>query len=200
MRTRLAVAVALVVSVAAVGVVAVDLGLVGDDPAPDPGPTGSPTDADPATSAAGTETGTGTATGTATPTGPTVTVTDENGTRLAVVSVRVADTRSERYTGLSNTETLADGEGMLFVHPSNGHFAYVMRDMDFPLDIVFVAANGTITTIHHAPLPPEGASGGDLTRYRGFGRYVLEVPMGYTNRTGISVGDRVTVPGEYASQ
>ncbi len=70
----------------------------------------------------------------------------------------------------------------MFVHDSSGTYAYVMRDMDFPLDIVFVAENGTITRIHHAELAPEGTSESDLTRYRGTGKYVLELPYGYTNR------------------
>lgn len=127
----------------------------------------------------------------------TVTVRDEDGTRLATVRVRIADTWTERHEGLSGAESLDDGEGMLFVHDKSGTRAYVMRDMAFPLDIVFIGADGTITTVHHAPLPPEGTPNNELTRYRGRGKYVLEVPYGYTNRTGIGVGDRVVVPPGY---
>ncbi|WP_129114533.1 DUF192 domain-containing protein [Halegenticoccus tardaugens] len=124
----------------------------------------------------------------------TVTVVDdEDGTKLATVEVRVADTPQKRYTGLSDTASLDDGEGMLFVHPAEGDHAYVMRDMAFPLDIVFVDADGTITRIHHAPLPSEGTDESDLKRYEGRGKYVLEVPYGYTNRTGVDAGDRVTI-------
>jgi uncharacterized membrane protein (UPF0127 family) len=128
---------------------------------------------------------------------PTVTVRDEDGSRLATVKVRVADTTVERYEGLSGTEPLADGEGMLFVHPSADTYGYVMRDMNYPLDIVFVAADGRVTTVHHAPLPPPDTPNRNLTRYTGRGKYVLEVPYGYTNRTGIEVGDRVVVPDRY---
>lgn len=120
----------------------------------------------------------------------TVTV-GEDGTNdtLATVNVRVADTFEKRYTGLSNTESLDDDEGMLFVHDSEGQHAYVMRDMNFSLDIVFIDANGTITAIHHARLPDD--PDGQLTRYEGRGKYVLEVPHNYTIRHGIRVGDRV---------
>ena len=111
------------------------------------------------------------------------------------VDVRVADSYEKRYTGLSDTESLDADEGMLFVHDETGEHAYVMREMAFPLDIVFVDANGTITRIHHAELPPEGASGDDLTRYRGTGKYVLEVPYGYTNETCIEEGDTVRIDG-----
>jgi len=122
----------------------------------------------------------------------TVELIDANGTQLATVDVWVADTLPKRYTGLSDTTALEPGQGMLFVHGSEGERSYVMRDMAFPLDIVFVAADGTITTIHHAPVH-DGS--GDLKQYSGRAKYVLEVPMGYTNRTGVEVGDRVRIEG-----
>jgi uncharacterized membrane protein (UPF0127 family) len=119
----------------------------------------------------------------------TVELVDEDGTRLATVDAWVADTWMKRYTGLSDTGALRPGQGMLFVHDEEATHGYVMRNMDFPLDMVFVASDGTITTIHHAPLE----SGGDLTEYSGRAKYVLEVPMGYTNETGVEVGDGVRI-------
>jgi uncharacterized membrane protein (UPF0127 family) len=128
----------------------------------------------------------------------TVTVVDDGG-ELATVEVRVADTFQKRYLGLSDTDSLDRGEGMLFVHDSAGQYSYVMRDMDFPLDIVFIAPNGTITTIHHAPLEPD-TSEDDLTPYRGYGKYVLEVPYGYTNETGIETGHHVRIEGRWGPE
>jgi hypothetical protein len=120
----------------------------------------------------------------------TVELVDANGTRLATVEAWVADTWRKRYTGLSDTTELEPGEGMLFVHETEGTHSYVMRKMDFPLDMVFVAEDGTITTIHHAPLPADGE---DLVQYSGRAKYVLELPMGYTDDVGVEVGDRVRV-------
>jgi uncharacterized membrane protein (UPF0127 family) len=123
----------------------------------------------------------------------TVTAVDAgSGEDLATVQVRIADTQQKRYTGLSDTDSLGANEGMLFVHDAEGEYAYVMREMAFPLDIVFVDANGTVTGIHHAELPAEGTT--DLTRYPGRGKYVLEVPYGYTDDNGIEVGDRLRIP------
>lgn len=127
----------------------------------------------------------------------TVTVADETDNRtLATVDARIADTRQKRYTGLSETESLGEDEGMLFIHDDEDEYAYVMREMAFPIDIVFVGENGTITRIHHADRPPEGTSGDELTKYRGTGKYVLELPYGYTNRTCIDEGDRIHI-GDY---
>ena len=117
-----------------------------------------------------------------------VTVADENGTDLATVDVRIADTFEKRYTGLSDTDSLAPDEGMLFVHDTEEEHSYVMRGMDFPIDIIFVDGNGTIVQITHASV--DGAN----APYSARAKYVLEVNRGWANRTGVSVGDRVEIP------
>lgn len=125
----------------------------------------------------------------------TVTVVDEDGTELGTVRVRVADTRPKRYTGLSDTESLSEDEGMLFVFDEEARRTFVMREMDFPIDIVFVGANRTVTRIHHAPLPPPNASESDPGPYRGTGRFVLEVNRGWTTRHDVTTGDRIRIRG-----
>jgi hypothetical protein len=86
----------------------------------------------------------------------TVKITDnKTGNQLERVSVRIADTPQKRYTGLSNTESLAEDEGMLFIHDSEDRYGYVMRDMSFPIDIIFIDATGTITRIYHAKVPTD---------------------------------------------
>jgi uncharacterized membrane protein (UPF0127 family) len=118
-------------------------------------------------------------------------VDGETGASLATVEARVADGFVKRYVGLSATDELDEGEGMLFVHGDADERAYVMREMAFGLDIVFVASNGTVTTIHEAE--PESRP---LTRYRGTGRYVLEVPRGWSERNGVEPGDRIRIDRE----
>jgi hypothetical protein len=124
----------------------------------------------------------------------TVTIEDENGTQLGTVDVRISDTPRKRWVGLSNTTELPNGTGMLFVHEDEARRSYVMRRMDFPIDIVFVDANGTITAIHHAETEPNSQD--DLTQYGGTGRFVLEVPYHWTTRQGIETGDHLRIPPE----
>jgi uncharacterized membrane protein (UPF0127 family) len=127
------------------------------------------------------------------PTQPTVTLRDRTGTVLGTVSVTIADTAQERFTGLSETASLGPNEGMLFVYEFEGQRTFVMRNMSYPLDIIFVAPNGTITTIHHAETEPNTPNS-ELTGYSGSAQYVLEVNRGYTNETGVDEGDIVEVP------
>jgi hypothetical protein len=116
-----------------------------------------------------------------------------DGDRLvATVAVEVADTRQQRYRGLSGTERLENGTGMLFVHDREQRRAFVMRDMNYGLDMLFVGADRRINAIRHAPPPGPGEDGNDIRR-TGRAMWVLEVPRGFANATGISAGDRIEI-------
>lgn len=119
----------------------------------------------------------------------TVGLQSANGTNLGTVDVRIADTSAKRQIGLSRTDRLDNGTGMLFVHDSGGEKSYVMRNMSVGLDIIFINSNGTVTEIHSARPPPD-----DNPPYSGRGRYVLEVPRGWAAQVGLATGDRVFVP------
>ncbi|AHF98474.1 hypothetical protein HALLA_06060 [Halostagnicola larsenii XH-48] len=125
----------------------------------------------------------------------TVTINDANGEPRATVDAEVADTWSERYTGLSDHESLEGDEGMLFVHDGEGERTYVMRDMDFDIDIIFIDGDGEVTEIREARAPEADENGNNL-EYSGRAKWVLEVPSGYADEHGIDAGDDVSI--EYA--
>ena len=121
-----------------------------------------------------------------------VRVLDDGGEPKATIDAEVADTPGERYTGLSNHDSLAPDEGMLFVHGSEDERTYVMRDMDFGIDILFIDADREITTIHSAPEPGPDEDG-ENQEYSGDAQWVLEVPIGYADENGIEPGDEVEI-------
>jgi len=123
-----------------------------------------------------------------------VTAYDANGTRLGAVEVRIAESFQQKYTGLSDTESLPEDEGMLFPYPQEDERTFVMRGMSFGIDIVYIDSEGRVTEIHHAPEPPEGEDGSQY-EYPGCGQYVLEVNYGWTTRNGVDVGDRFVIEG-----
>jgi len=117
-----------------------------------------------------------------------VTVETPDGTPLGSVTAAIADTADLRYLGLSDTDSMPDDRGMLFVFESVGDHTFVMREMDFGLDIVYADSEGVITRIHHAPEPGPDEDG-EQQRYPGRGQYVLEVNYEWTTERGIEAGD-----------
>ncbi|MFB6302090.1 MAG: DUF192 domain-containing protein [Haloferacaceae archaeon] len=117
-----------------------------------------------------------------------VRVTTPDGDPLGSVTAAIADTPGLRYRGLSDTESLPEDRGMLFVFDDVAERTFVMRGMDFGLDIVYADAERVITRIHHAPAPGPNEDGNDQ-RYPGRGQYVLEVNRGWTTDRSVEAGD-----------
>lgn len=123
----------------------------------------------------------------------TVAFVDEDGAELGRVEVAVADTPDERYRGLSDTDPLPLDTGMLFVFDREAERTFVMRRMHYPIDMVFVGADGRVTTIHHAETEPNDDPGDDLTPYPGRAKWVVEVPYEWTTEHGVEPGDRIQI-------
>ena len=104
------------------------------------------------------------------------------------IRISVADTEALREQGLSGRADLAGDEGMLFVFPKDGKYAFWMKDTHFPIDIMWLSAEGSIVYM------PQNVSPGSFPRT--FqpdvpARYVLELPAGYAKEYNVNVGDIV---------
>ncbi len=108
------------------------------------------------------------------------------------LTVLVADTNNHRYQGWSDKKDMGKYGGMLFVFPSRGQHTMVMRDMKFPLDIVWLDGR-TIVDIAPNLQPEPNKSEDELTPY--FSRLpsslVLELPTGFTSKYGVKIGDAI---------
>lgn len=109
-------------------------------------------------------------------------------------AVELAVTPQERADGLSGRSGLERDEGMLFIYAGDSTPGFWMMGMLFPLDIVWIDAEGVVVGVA-ADLPP--ASGSQLPSYyppRPI-RYVLEINAGLAVELGIGVGSRATFEG-----
>ena len=101
------------------------------------------------------------------------------------ISVEVADTQRERAQGLSGRAELALGHGMLFVFEREGEWGIWMKDMHFPIDILWADNEGRVITIEKNISPDTYPK---VFYPRGSALYVLEVPAGYTMAHGVVEG------------
>jgi uncharacterized membrane protein (UPF0127 family) len=124
--------------------------------------------------------------------GPAVRIRD------SVFPVELAIESSDRRQGLSDRPSLDQGTGMLFIFEEAQSLNFWMRNMQFPLDMIWIDAECRLVDIfRHVPVPPPGIDDSDLPRY-GPGadvRFVLEINAGESVRAGLNAGDGVEFLG-----
>ncbi|MDP2676928.1 MAG: DUF192 domain-containing protein [bacterium] len=107
--------------------------------------------------------------------------------RDTAISVEIADTSEKRALGLGGREALGENEGMFFIFEQPGYHAFWMRNMKFPLDIIWIDENLTIAHVQENISPdtfPNQYAPDEPVQY------VLEVQAGFAETHGITTGDR----------
>ncbi|MGA8534753.1 MAG: DUF192 domain-containing protein [Candidatus Tumulicola sp.] len=113
----------------------------------------------------------------------------------ATLRLEVATTPAQQQHGLMDRTVLAPHTGMLFVFDSDAPIEFWMKNTLVPLDMIFVAADGTVRTVFRnvaTPLPNVSDDG--IPREAGKAKYVIELGAGEAQRVGIATGVRLTIP------
>ena len=112
----------------------------------------------------------------------------------AVFKIEIASTTIEQARGLSFRKGLEEGHGMLFLFGSGGIKNFWMKDMNFPIDIIWISGNKVAGFDENAS-PQPGAALWNLKVYDSPDDTdkVLEVPAGTVKKDSIAVGDVIQV-------
>ena len=108
------------------------------------------------------------------------------------IKVDLALTQSEQTQGLSGRLNLNENEGMLFVFTNLGKYPFWMKDMNFPIDIIWLGENMRVVYIKKNASPelyPEPYGPGEND---GDAKYVLELVSGFSDKNSLKVGDSVS--------
>lgn len=107
------------------------------------------------------------------------------------VDVEVAATPESRARGLMWRKELPAGQGMLFIFPEEEIQSFWMRNTLIPLDMLFINSAGRIVGIVERA-EPRTRTPRSVGRP---GRYVLEVPGGWSRTEGLARGGAVRFEG-----
>jgi uncharacterized membrane protein (UPF0127 family) len=97
--------------------------------------------------------------------------------------IGIARTPDEQYLGLSFKQKICRDCGMLFAFPDTSEKTFVMRNMNFPLDIIFIEKNKIVKIYKN--LQPEGAHPVNFYPSKKPIDKVLEVNGGFTDKYDI---------------
>lgn len=113
----------------------------------------------------------------------------------ASVVVEVADTVASQVQGLSGRSSLAPDRGMLFVYPDQQVRNFWMKDMRFPIDVVWIADSKVVGVEESVP---HQSDDGEVVRFTpdAPADMALEVNAGWIRDNGIATGDSVSVTTE----
>ncbi|MDQ2872512.1 MAG: DUF192 domain-containing protein [Candidatus Eremiobacteraeota bacterium] len=110
----------------------------------------------------------------------------------ATLHLEVADTQPTREHGLMDRTLLPKNTGMLFVFDSDADVEFWMKDTRIPLDMVFVAEDGTVRAVAaRVPVVPLTTPDASIPRRRARAKFVVELPAGEAARDGIRPGTAI---------
>ncbi len=101
--------------------------------------------------------------------------------------VEIADEPQERTIGLMNRPHMAPDHGMLFEFEAEQVAVMWMKNTLISLDMVFIAADGTVATIAERTTPHST----DIITSRVPVTHVLEINGGMADYIGLKPGDRI---------
>jgi len=101
------------------------------------------------------------------------------------IHVSIADTAVLQENGLSDRPSMPDDSGMLFIFPTARNYAFWMKDMRFPLDMVWIDSDhmvvGVTENISTSTYPETFGPPSPVP-------FVLELNAGAAERFGIATG------------
>lgn len=106
------------------------------------------------------------------------------------IYLETAESDQKRTQGLSGRASLDKNRGLLFVFPNSQVYAFWMKDMNFPLDIIWLSENKVIDLTENVPAPTDK----DLTNLTLYQprepvNEVIELNAGMVKELGIKIGD-----------
>jgi uncharacterized protein len=110
-----------------------------------------------------------------------------------ILDIELADTPDKQSQGLSGRESIGEGQGMLFVFNQPAKHSFWMKDMRFPIDIIWIKDGKIIDISSEVQIEPDAQTTGSLRTYSPVSEVdkVLEVKSGWALRHNLKVGDNV---------
>ena len=106
------------------------------------------------------------------------------------ISVEVADTVEKRSLGLGKRSGLENGWGMLFVFEKRKQHGFWMKDMQFPLDIIWLDNHRIVHILRNVQPAKSGVIPPVMTPPIAV-NFVLEIDAGRADELKLQIGQRL---------
>lgn len=105
--------------------------------------------------------------------------------------VDVAKTNKQKEKGLAIYDTLPLDKGMVFIFKYPDYYAFWMKDMKFPIDIIYIKQNKITDIYKNVPTPTGKGEKLPIIRPKEKSDTVLEINANLSDKYNFKIGDLV---------
>ena len=106
-----------------------------------------------------------------------------------IFSLYLAKTSEEQSVGLAKYNKINQNQGMLFLFQRADNYSFWMKDMQFPIDIIFIENNKVVDVFQNVPVSPNDNLPVYTTKTKA--NKVLEINSGLAKKYNIKIGTEV---------
>lgn len=103
----------------------------------------------------------------------------------------VAKSEKEKEVGLSGKDSLPQDYGMYFPFEKPDYYSFWMKNMKFPIDMIFLSNNRIVTIYENLEPPSQDLKSPPLYKSSEPADAVLEINAGLSKKYNIKVGDEI---------
>lgn len=109
-------------------------------------------------------------------------------------SFKVTEVSSQKdlEIGLSETKSISSDQGMLFIFEEASYYSFWMKNMKFPIDIIYINQDAIVTIRNNAQPPKNNTDNLVVYFPEKPSNKVLEIQAGLAEKYGFKIGDKVT--------
>lgn len=108
-------------------------------------------------------------------------------------NLEIAKSQKDKEIGLSKYNSISNNFGMLFPFEKDGNYSFWMKNMKFPIDIIFIKDNKIIKIFSNAPYPKSDNEQLPIYTPSEPSDTVLEINAGLSEKYKFKNGDLVEI-------
>ena len=108
-----------------------------------------------------------------------------------IFDVEVVKDSTNQQIGLTKYNSLKENQGMLFIFEQPGTYGFWMKNMKFPIDIIFIRNDTVVSIAQEVPPVEKDAANPKIYQPIAPADRVLEISSGLVKKYNIKDGDKV---------
>lgn len=110
-----------------------------------------------------------------------------------IFNLEIAKTEKEREIGLAKYKNIPQNFGMLFLFEKPDYYSFWMKNMKFPIDIIFIRNNKIVTIFKNVSPPKSNGEFFPIYRTQKLSDTVLEINAGLSDKYNFQENGSVNI-------